>query len=207
MAEKPYQDEELLRELYWEDGKSIKETAEACDCAINTIQRYMDKFDIPTRDVAGYAPGEKPKYRDEDWLREKYNDEGMSLKEMSDEAGASTSAIIDHMERHGIDRREAGGVKLKRARFYTNNHGHELWESWTESHGSKYLPVHRLIAVAEHGFEAVADNHVHHKNHIPWDNRPENLEVLSVSEHRSYHAKEMGLSEMGAEATRGTTRD
>jgi len=28
---------------------------------------------------------------------------------------------------------------------------------------------------------------VHHKNDIPWDNRPDNLEVMKHGEHRSLH--------------------
>jgi len=33
----------------------------------------------------------------------------------------------------------------------------------------------------------VKDKHVHHKNGIPWDNRPENLEAMSRQEHRTIH--------------------
>jgi len=50
--------------------------------------------------------------------------------------------------------------------------------------------IHRLVAVAEYGFDAVVENHVHHKNHIPWDNRPSNLELMSQEEHYRYHAEE-----------------
>jgi hypothetical protein len=51
------------------------------------------------------------------------------------------------------------------------------------------LPVHRLLAIAEHGTDAVAGQHVHHKNGIPFDNRPENLELLSPSEHSKRHTE------------------
>lgn len=53
--------------------------------------------------------------------------------------------------------------------------------------------LHRLVAVAEYGFEAVAGQQVHHANRIPWDNRPENLLVLSPSEHSRLHAAEDDL--------------
>jgi hypothetical protein len=47
--------------------------------------------------------------------------------------------------------------------------------------------IHRLVMVAERGFDAVADKHVHHKNGVRWDNRPENLELLSRTEHAERH--------------------
>lgn len=47
--------------------------------------------------------------------------------------------------------------------------------------------AHRLQMVAEHGFEELIGKVVHHKNEIPWDNRPDNLELLSPSEHAMVH--------------------
>lgn len=49
--------------------------------------------------------------------------------------------------------------------------------------------VHRLMMVAEEGFDALEDKVVHHKNHIPWDNRTENLELMSRAEHSSHHSE------------------
>jgi len=46
---------------------------------------------------------------------------------------------------------------------------------------------HRLLAVAEWGLDAVRGMDVHHQNNIPWDNRPENLELLTRAEHRREH--------------------
>lgn len=46
---------------------------------------------------------------------------------------------------------------------------------------------HRLVMVAECGFNTVADKHIHLKNGIRWDNRPENLELLSPTEHTERH--------------------
>jgi len=49
---------------------------------------------------------------------------------------------------------------------------------------SDSIGIHRLVAIAEYGIEAVAHAHVHHINSIPWDNRPTNLTPLSDKEHR-----------------------
>lgn len=110
---KPYQDKERLERLYWDEGKTIKEVAEACDCAIYTIQRWMDKLDVPTREKDGTAPDETRNYQKESWLREKYKEEGLSTAKMSELAGCSRSTIEKYMERFNIDRNGntiSGGV-------------------------------------------------------------------------------------------------
>lgn len=47
--------------------------------------------------------------------------------------------------------------------------------------------LHRLIAVAEYGFEEVVQNIVHHRNNVPWDNRPKNLGLMGRGEHTRHH--------------------
>lgn len=46
------------------------------------------------------------------------------------------------------------------------------------------VPVHRLIQYAENG---CVDEVVHHKNRMRADNRPENLEDMTSSEHMKQH--------------------
>jgi len=45
------------------------------------------------------------------------------------------------------------------------------------------VSVHRLLAVAEFGFDAVCDMEVHHKNGCKRDNRPANIELMTSEEH------------------------
>jgi hypothetical protein len=48
--------------------------------------------------------------------------------------------------------------------------------------------MHRLLAVAEFGLDAIKGKHVHHVNGLRWDNRLDNLEVLTPQEHiRGHH--------------------
>lgn len=48
---------------------------------------------------------------------------------------------------------------------------------------------HRLVAGAKTG------QHVHHKNGIKHDNRPENLELLTIQEHGTLHADEKRMDD------------
>lgn len=51
------------------------------------------------------------------------------------------------------------------------------------------FPLHRLIAVAEYGFQAVKDNDIHHESEVAWDNRPSNLRPVDPGEHVRIHSK------------------
>ncbi|WP_394297586.1 HNH endonuclease [Halorubrum sp. BV1] len=47
-----------------------------------------------------------------------------------------------------------------------------------------------MLAVSEYRFDSVHNMDVHHQNGIPWDNRPENIELISKEEHDRHHANE-----------------
>jgi len=55
--EKPYRDEEVMRELYIEEELASKEVADELDCSPATVTRWLNKLDIPTR-PSGFQEGE-----------------------------------------------------------------------------------------------------------------------------------------------------
>lgn len=53
---------------------------------------------------------------------------------------------------------------------------------------SKLVTFHKWIAQSKMGRKLRRGESIHHKNGNPLDNRPENLEILSIEEHRALHA-------------------
>lgn len=53
----------------------------------------------------------------------------------------------------------------------------------TEANTWGYVYEHRLIMEGTIGRHLTKDEHIHHINGKRWDNRPENLQILSPSEH------------------------
>lgn len=109
-------------------------------------------------------------------LREMYIDDRMSPKEISDELGVHFSTIYRRLDRHGIERES-------RVRFNTVGDGYE--EARDPSDDRVY--IHRLLAVAEYGFDAVVDSDIHHSNGVSWDNRPSNIEPIDHADHTKRH--------------------
>lgn len=134
--------------------------------------------------------GGKP-WISEEKIRELYLEQKLSIRDVTDEMGTSGRVLRKRMDECGIETRgksEAVAIHERRkpAEFVTYPFGYEMWRN--KHNGTKHnVLVHRLLAVAEWGFEAVCDKHVHHKDKIPWDNRPENLELMSSSEHAKHH--------------------
>lgn len=134
-------------------------------------------------------------YQDKETLERLYYDEELNQIEIADELDCSQITISRWMRKLDIetDDRRIEAVKearrVERATFETNEfNGYEYLK--TRSDGDMVrISVHRLVAIAKYGTDAVKDMVVHHKNGVPWDNRPQNLEIMTDSEHKSHHAK------------------
>lgn len=132
-------------------------------------------------------------YDDSEDLRELYWGKNMSQAEIADRFGVNPGTIHYWMDKYGIRTRDRISEmkntvqrKSKGDRLLTDGKGYECWRYGHH----KRVKIHRLMAVAKFGFEKVIDNDVHHSSRIPWDNRMENITVLSPGVHSKNHAAE-----------------
>lgn len=114
-----------------------------------------------------------------DLVEELYVERRWSGERIAEETGVSFNTVYDWLDRYGFERHYG----KPRTSDSTATGGYEI----IHGDGSS-IPVHRLVAVAEYGIDAVKGMHVHHKNNIPWDNRPENLQLLTPAEHTRLHS-------------------
>lgn len=178
---------EALYELYYEKDMNYSQMAKRLDTHTGKIGDWMKEYNI-NPGKGGYIPIPVDKRE----LARLYYDEGLSQAEIGDKFDVSQEVISSRMEEWGIAPGKrvdlmADAVRVPWATHRINEDGYEVWKVRV-GYEMKTVPVHRLIAVAEYGAESVGGNVVHHKNGIKWDNRPENLEVLSDTAHKSKHA-------------------
>lgn len=121
MSEKKYQDEDLLRELYWEDDLSHSEIAEELGCSRQLITHYFREYGIESRDKSeAVKKGKENRFEwdDEEKFRELYWDEGLSQQEVADELGISRETVKRRFKKYDIDTRS-----LKEAHRVNGNMG------------------------------------------------------------------------------------
>jgi len=137
---------------------------------------------------------DKP-WRNKELVNYLYHEKQMSGPKIADKLGCSHSPIYDKIEetRSISEANRIWTWKLP-LKIRTSKDGYERFS--TKIHGkSKSFAHHRLLAVAEYGFDALDENIVHHQNGIPWDNRVENLELMPQSQHVRTHFEEIPLND------------
>jgi hypothetical protein len=137
---------------------------------------------------------------DPEMLEALYWQEGLSMRRIADRLDCSEATVRRKMVQYGIDRRGTGYSSKQRerdtkrpARYRTRANGYEAWEGSLDYDGFSVTFVHQLVLVAEgeDPHKVYSDDwHTHHKNEIKWDNRAENLTLMTASDHLRHHANE-----------------
>ena len=177
MGQKAYRDKETLYELYHGKGMTKVEIANELGCSDVTVGNWMEKLGVPTARV----------WKRIDFLKELYINQKMTQQEIAERLGTNKSNISNQLVEADIETRKRG--ELQHPTIYISQSGYMTCRHRLGGHDNDRVSfrIHRLVAVAEYGYDDVAGNIVHHKNNHKLDNRPENLEPISRSEHTKHH--------------------
>lgn len=165
--------ESWLRKKHHEENLSTNDIAEVLGCSIDNVQDWMKKHGI---DLIHPHERDKP-WRNKEKLEKLYIDKDMTQEEIASHFGVSQFCIYKWLSQNGI-------VKADIGPFRTSTRGYERFYG-----GGVTIGIHGLVAIAEHGFERIDGNHVHHINKNTWDNRPKNLKPVSRKEHAEIHSE------------------
>lgn len=127
-------------------------------------------------------------------LRQKYCVENMTQKEIADELGVSKSTISREMDKYDIKAQYNGSIHPS----FSQSGGYLTVQART-SNGRKSMYVHRLIAFAhfDGSLDDFSNMQIHHRNKYKFDNRPDNLEVLSGRRHQATHHMDKWVNDGG----------
>lgn len=128
-------------------------------------------------------------WQDETTMRYLYQKKRLSASEIADVLPCNKGHVKRWLREHGIERTMSEGSKLHRLKQPPHHRWHNGYEQVvTGLNGEQEgIQIHRLVAIAEYGYDAVCGNVVHHRNGVKWDNRPENLEPMKKEDHVKLH--------------------
>lgn len=175
-----YHNKEWLEKKYWDEGLEQSEIAEIFDVDNSTITRWMKKNNIPTVFAEWISKSE---------LEYLYHDRMFSLRDIGEKFDVDSETVREAMKKNGVDTRDRLEYQKHRWLNIKLVNGYPAFQEQSFNNNNT-VKVHRLVAVAEWGFDSVANMDVHHKNGVKFDNRPSNLEVLTPSDHMKMHANE-----------------
>jgi transposase-like protein len=113
-----YHDEDWLRDKYWNERMNTTEIGRMVGVTRGTISNWLRRHDIPTRGRGpeeGVTYSDPGKLKDEEWLRNQYIEQEKSTRRIAKEQDVNDVTVLNWMEKHGIDRRDAGAIPQDRS--------------------------------------------------------------------------------------------
>ncbi len=167
-----------LRHLYLDKGLRLREIAALYDCSIPAVSLRLKQAGIPTRRSANYPTTDRQRAA---WVEIGKRCKG---RHISEEQKAKMSAKLKGRRKRSDY--EFGGHEKTRddgyIKVYVPDHPNSTADGYVMKH---ILVIERAI-----GRHLVPGECVHHINRIRDDNRLENLQLMTISEHMSMHMKE-----------------
>lgn len=163
---------ETLYELYIIRGKPMHEIAEELGIAVGTVYNYLKNYGIKTREPHKGFLGKKHTEKAKKSIGEKHKGKILSEDIRNKISQSSKCGGIGHKKK-----RSDGYVCV-----YFPDH--------PKSTKDGYIMEHDLIMECLIGRYLRDDEVVHHKNKIRDDNRKENLQLMTFSEHARLHTIE-----------------
>ena len=177
-------DKKFLISEYVDKQKSMHQIAKENDIAVGTVYNYVKKFGIESRRVL----------TEEARKRISEKNKGRPSPRKGTHVSTETKLKISKARKGKyIKNTEFGGhTKLRKDGY--------IYVYCPDNIGSNkdgYAMEHVLVMEKHIGRQLKDDEVVHHKNKIRNDNRIENLELMTLKEHTSFHSKERHAKKKG----------
>lgn len=165
-------DKEVLRRKYIDEEKPMHKIAKELNMSVGKIYNFMKYYGIPTRSHKDTFTMKGKHLTKEQCMRISNMHKG---KKLSDETRAKISAS-----------HKLGGIGAKKKRC--DGYIAVYFPDHPNSTKDGYIMEHILVMEALLGRHLNKGECIHHKNQIKSDNRKENLQLMTNSEHMRLHS-------------------
>ena len=170
---------EYLYNAYVDRHLTMAQIGKEVGCSAATILYDLRRFNIPIRETAEYNRGRKVPQEHIEKLRRIHTG-----KYVSEE----TRRKLSESRKRGHFRSPnwKGGKRTGRTDEYIQVYKPDHPNATKEG----YMMEHRLVMEQMIGRYLTKDEVVHHKNKKRFDNRPDNLQLMTFKEHMAFHMRE-----------------